>query len=250
MILLECLWWVGWAYVAAWAALPLLLLPQVGPFAGFVLWCALAPWSVLLGIAAVQPFVPRVEPGRYRMFSDPGSVRWAIRGWAPAVFLTVCQPVFFMSRVYQRLALRALGARLGRGACVTSKTVIREPHLVSLGANAMVGEFVHLVCSYQHPPGLLRVGRVVVGDGVLVGAHSILGPGTHIGARSVLEYEVRVEPGVTIGEDVRIGAQSVLRRGARIGNGARIGKGCVVPEHAVVPDGAVLCDRTGQEACA
>ncbi len=248
MNVLELLWWVGLAYIAAWAALPLLLLPLVGVYAGVVLGCLLMPWSALLGVAALQRALPVVEPGRYRMFKDPGSVRWAIRGWAPAVFLTLFQPLFLMSRWYMRLALCALGARLGAGACVTSRTVIREPHLVSIGAGSLIGEWVHVICSYQIRPGLLLVDRVEVGDRVMIGAFSHVGPGSRIGSRSLLEYGVRVLPRVSIGEDARIGAQTVLHRGARVGNGVRIGRVCRVLENAVVPDGAVLPDHTAWSA--
>ncbi len=244
MNLLELLWWVGLAYIAAWAALPLLLIPLVGIYAGVVLGCVLMPWSALLGVALLQRALPDVAPGRYRMFDDPGSVRWAIRGWAPAVFLTLFQPLCFMSRWYQRLALRALGARLGVGAWVTSRTVIREPHLVSIGAGSLIGEWVHVICSYQIRPGLLLVGRVEVGDRVMIGAFSHVGPGARIGSRSLLEYGVSVSPRVTIGEDARIGAQTVLHSGARVGNGVRIGRACRVLENAVVPDGARLPDHT------
>lgn len=248
MTRLELLWWVGWAWLAAWTALPLLLLPWTGPFAGLVLACVLAPWTALAGIAAVQRVLRDVEPGHYRMFADPGSVRWAVKGWAPAVFLTLFQPLFFKSSAYQRIALRLLGARLGPGARVTSRTVLLEPHLVSIGARSLLGEHVHVICSYQPRPGLLVVGRVAIGDDVLVGGYSHLGPGCEIGSGTVIGYDVKLEPRVRIGSDCHIGAGAVLHRGACIGNGVRIGKSCRVPEHARIPDGAVITDHTAWEA--
>lgn len=242
MIALDLLWWLGWAWLAAWAALPLLLLPWLGPVGGFVAWAVLAPWSALVGMAGMHRLLPRSEPGRFRLFADSGAVRWALKGWAPSAYLAVFQPVFFMSEGFQRLVLRAFGARLGVGALVTSRTVIREPHHVQIGAGSLLGEFVHLAPAYQPRPKLLVVADIVIGDAVLIGAHSVLAPGASVGHRSILEHAVSIGAHVVIGDDVRIGGGSTLYTGVRVGNRAVIGKACVIPAGTVIPAGAVIPD--------
>jgi len=256
VILLEILWWTGLGWFGAWAALPLALVPLVGPVAGVAAWVVLAPWTALIGMAGLHRLLPGCEPGRYRMFADRGAVRWALTGWAPSVYLTVFQPLCFLSPAFQRIALRAFGARLGPGAKVTSRTSIREPFLLRLGRGAFVGEFAHLVCAYQPRAGMLHVDTIEIGDDVLVGAHAVVAAGTRIGDRAVIEFGVAIAAHVTVGADARIGASTQLFNGARIGDGAVVGKGClilagaVVPPGVRVPDGAVWKAERGAEAVA
>ena len=178
------------------------------------------------------------------MFADAGSVHWALQSWAPSVYLSLFQPLFFQSSGFARLALRALGARLGSGAQVTSRTVIREPHHVGIGRDSIIGEFAHLVCSYQPSPGRLIVGRIEIGDGVLVGAYGLIAPGARIGSRCRLEYQVGIGAGAIVGEDTRIGAGTILFNFARVGDRVVIGKRCTIPAGAVVPSDTVVPDGT------
>lgn len=244
MIALDVLWWVGWAYVAAWAALPLALVGVLGPLPGAIAWALLAPWSALLGTAIAHRLLPPIEEGVFRPFADRGSVRWALKGWAPGVYLSAFQSVFFLSPRFQRIALRAFGARLAHGAWVTSRTIIHEPHLVTIGRGSLVGEYAHLACSFQPRVGALIVAAIHIGDDVLIGAHAVLGAGCHVGSRCVVEYRVSVGAHAAIGDGARIGALTFIGNGARIGRGARIGKACLIRTGAVVPDGARLDDGT------
>lgn len=248
MLILDVLWWVGLAWCAAWAALPLAAVPVVGRAAGLVIWAVTAPWTTLLGVVLVHRLLPRGEPGTYRLPGDSGSIRWALSGWAPAVYLTVFQPLFFNSRRFQRLVLRALGARLGAGAWVTSRTEIREPHRVRIGAGTLVGEYVHLVCSYQLPPGLLHVADIVIGDDCLIGAYSHVGPGAVIGSRCTLGHGVVLGGWTTVGSGVRIGAGTAIYNRVRIGAGAVIGKHCYIPTGTVIDSGARIPDGTALSA--
>lgn len=244
MLILELLWWAGLGWLAAWTTLPLLAVFAVGPVAGLVAGAVLAPWTALLGTALVHRLLPRCEPGTYRLPGDAGALRWALSGWAPSVYLTVFQPLFFHSRAFQRLALTALGARFGPGAWVTSRTVIREPQHVRIGANTLVGEFAHLICSYQPRPGLLHVAEIAIGDDCLIGAYCHIGPGATIGSGCTIEHAVALGGWARVGDGTRIGAGTHIYNRARIGSGVRIGKDCFIPSGAVVPDGARLPDGT------
>jgi carbonic anhydrase/acetyltransferase-like protein (isoleucine patch superfamily) len=244
VIALDLMWWVGWAYFAACVALPVALVRYLGPVAGAVAWALLAPWSALLGMAIAHRLLPPIQEGVFRPFADRGSVRWALKGWAPAVYLTVFQPVFFLSPRFQRIALRAFGARLAHGAWVTSRTILHEPHLVTIGRDSVVGEYAHLACSFQPRVGTLIVAGIHVGDDVLIGAHAVLGAGCRVGDRSVIEYRASVGAHASIGEDARVGAVTFIGNRVRIGRGVRIGKGCLIRTGAVIQDGARLADGT------
>lgn len=244
MLIFDLLWWAGWIWCAAWIALPLLALPALGPFAGALAWALLAPWSALLGLAALHRLLPDARCGTFRLPGDAGSTRWALKGWAPAVYLTLFQPLFFASRSFQRIVLRAFGARLGPGAWLTSRTIAREPHHLRVGARTLVGEYAHLACSYQPRPGLLVVAAIAIGDDTLVGAYCHLAPGVTVGSRCLLEHAVVVSTRTVIGDDSRIGAGTTIYTGARIGRNVSIGKHCLIPSGAVIEDGARIPDFT------
>ena len=244
MIALELLWWAGWAWFVAWAALPLLFIPALGPMLGIISVAVLAPWCALLGMALLHRAFPASENGTFRLFRDRGSICWALMGWAPSVFLTVFQPLFFLSPPVQRLALRAFQARLGKGAWITSRTLVREPHHVRIGQGSLVGEYAHLVCSYQPRIGLLIVGGIDIGENVLIGAYSLIAAGTRIGDSASLEHNVSVGAGTLIGENVRIGAGSCLYNRVHIGDGAILGKNCVVSSGATILPGSRIPDGT------
>lgn len=249
MLILEVLWWVGLVWCAVWAALPLAAVPVAGPVVGFAIWVVLAPWTALAGVASVHRLIPRSEPGTYRLPGDPGAVRWALTGWAPSVYLTLFQPLFFNSRMFQRLVLGALGARLGPGAWVTSRTVIREPHHVRIGARSLVGEYAHLVCSYQPRPGLLLVSDITIGEDSLIGAYTHVGPGAVIGSSCTLGHSVVLGGWTTVGDGARIGAGTTIYNRARIGADAQIGKHCFIPTGAVIESGARIPDGTVLPLC-
>jgi acetyltransferase-like isoleucine patch superfamily enzyme len=243
-MMFDLLWWLGWAFVAALIALPLVAIPILGPVAGFVLWALLAPWTVLGGLSLIRRVLPRSEAGTFRIPGDRGSTRWAMAGWAPSVYLTLFQPLFFLSVGFQRLALRAFGAKLGPGVWVTSRTIIREPHHVTIGARSLIGEYAHLICSFQPRPGLLIVAPISIGDDTLVSGYCHLTAGAVVGSRCTLEHAVAVGPRTQIGDDTRIGASTVIYGSARIGRGVTIGRHCVVASGTIVPDGARLTDGT------
>ena len=170
------------------------------------------------------------------------AVAVAAKGWAPSVFLTVFQPLFFLSQGFQRIALQAFQARLGPGAWITSRTIVREPHHVRIGRGSLVGEYVHLVCSYQPRIGLLIVGEIAIGENVLVGAHSLIAAGSRVGAGTILEHAVNIGAGTVIGDNVRIGAGSCLYNRVQVGDGAVIGKNCVVCSGASILPGSRIPD--------
>jgi acetyltransferase-like isoleucine patch superfamily enzyme len=242
MSALDAAWWIGWAYFVSWTLSPVLIIAPTS-FTGLLLCIVLAPWTALAGMAALHATMPHGRRGHYTLFADRGSILWAVRGWAPSLYLTVFQPVCFTCNGFQRLILRAFGARIGADALMTSRTVAREPHRLQIGARTLIGEYAHLVCSFQPRPRLLIVADIVIGADTLVGAHSVIGAGSRIGDRCVLEFGVVVSSFVDIGDDSRLGAQTTIHAGARIGARVRIGKRCLVTSGAVVPDDTVVADN-------
>jgi sugar O-acyltransferase (sialic acid O-acetyltransferase NeuD family) len=76
-----------------------------------------------------------------------------------------------------------------------------------------------------------------LGQGVFVGANSVIGPG------AVLAEHVFVNRGVTIGHDTRIGAFSRIQPGSNLGGLSRIGRGVTVAIGATVIERLVIGDH-------
>ncbi len=209
-----------------------------------VAWAVLAPWTALAGMAALHRLLPPSRPGTFHLPGDRESVAWVLKGFSPSVYLTLFQPLFFTSRHFQRVALRAFGASLGSGAWITSRTIVREPHHVRVGAGSLVGEYAHLVCSYQPRPGVLVVADVVIGDNSLVSGYCHLAPGATVGSRCIIEHAAAIGAHSTIGDGARIGAGTAIYNRVQIGREAIVGKNCVIPSGSAIPEGARLPDGT------
>lgn len=243
-MLLDLCWWLGALWFAAWVMLPFALIAPLGPVAGLLAGALLAPWSALLGMSALHRALPVSRPGTFRLPGDTGALRWGLKQWAPSLYLTVFQPVCGQSERFLRLALRAFGATLGRDALLTSRTLVREPHHVRVGARSLVGEYAHLICAYQPRRGVLVVGPITIGDDVLIGGYSQLAPGVRIGSGTLVEHAVMIGAHCIVGSNTRIGAGTRMYNGACIGRDVIIGKGCLVASGAHIADGTDIPDGT------
>jgi acetyltransferase-like isoleucine patch superfamily enzyme len=250
-VIFDLCWWLGATWFTAWAILPFALVTVLGTVPGMIAGTLLAPWSALIGMSALHRALPASRPGTYRFPDDAGALRWAFKQWAPSLYLTVFQPVCGQSERFLRLALRAFGATLGRDALLTSRTIVREPHHVRVGARSLVGEYAHLICSYQPRRGVFVVGRIEIEDDVLIGGYCHLAPGVRIGSGSRLEHAVSVGAHTIVGSNTSIGAGTAVYNNVRIGADVTIGKNCLIPSGARVadgtriPDGTVLTGRSG-----
>ncbi|MFM2085504.1 MAG: hypothetical protein RLZZ237_373 [Pseudomonadota bacterium] len=82
-----------------------------------------------------------------------------------------------------RLVYLALGARLGHNSY--SAGALLDPPLTSIGSNSIVGHdavvFAHVIEGQR-----LALKRVVIGDGVTIGAHAVIMAGTRIGDGAII----------------------------------------------------------------
>jgi non-ribosomal peptide synthetase-like protein len=104
------------------------------------------------------------------------------------------------------LYLRALGAKVGRGTTIFMNTVPVCTDLLRIGSNTVIRKDA-VISGYHAHAGVIRTGRIVIGDHVV------------IGAKAVVDIETR------IGDEAQLGHASVLMPGQMIPNGASWG-GC------------------------
>jgi acetyltransferase-like isoleucine patch superfamily enzyme len=96
--------------------------------------------------------------------------------------------------------LRLNGAQVGRGVYINSLS-ISDHNLLEFGDGVVIGESVHL-SGHTVERGLVKTGRVRLGDGVTVGLGSMVGIGVtagdrcQIGALSVVPKYTQLESGV------------------------------------------------------
>ncbi|MFZ6771809.1 acetyltransferase [Undibacterium sp. SXout7W] len=112
-------------------------------------------------------------------------------------------------------------------------------------ATELTNRFAFNFHTLIHPTAYVSP-MATIGQGVFVGANSVIGPG------AVLEDHVFVNRGVTIGHDTSIGAFSRIQPGANLGGLSRIGRGVtvaigatlierlVIGNHAFIGAGAVV----------
>ncbi|MDB5905929.1 MAG: glycan acetyltransferase, partial [Massilia sp.] len=97
-----------------------------------------------------------------------------------------------------RMIYLALGARLGKNTY--SSGIIYDPLFVSIGANSVVGESALLV---PHIIEGNRLGhyRIVIGNNVTIGAHSVILSGVTIGDNAIVAANSLVSKGTQINSD-------------------------------------------------
>ncbi len=106
--------------------------------------------------------------------------------------------------------LRRLGSRLGEHVYLSAGVWIDPvyPQLLTIEDEVMVGVGARIFL-HEFRRDQFRVGRVVIRQGAIIGAHALIGCGVEIGA------DATVAPGAAIGRDVPPGATA-------LGNPARI----------------------------
>ena len=129
---------------------------------------------------------------------------------------TVSERLEALKRPVQLLELEHF-RRSERECFCIGTTAPERTELVDLLRSRFSLTFVSLI----HPTAYVSP-LASVGEGVFVGAKSVIGPGAHLGDFSF------VNRGVTVGHDTRIGPFARLQPGCNIGGHVVIGKGATI----------------------
>lgn len=92
----------------------------------------------------------------------------------------------------------------------------------------------------QHWVKIPQVGRVVIGDGVEIGANTTIDRGAL--DDTVIENGVKLDNQIQVGHNVRIGENSALAGCVGIAGSARIGANCTIGGGAIILGHIRLCD--------
>jgi acetyltransferase-like isoleucine patch superfamily enzyme len=82
----------------------------------------------------------------------------------------------------KRWLLRRTGMRIGRRVCIAPGGSIDNffPHLIEIGDDCVLGDGCRIT-THEISAGSLRVGRVRIGNGSVIGANAVVGCGVSIG---------------------------------------------------------------------
>jgi non-ribosomal peptide synthetase-like protein len=174
---------VGFTWAAA-GATPLAVFERSGVYTAalFLLAC-------VLPILAKWILVGRWKERDIRLWSLD-----YLRFWTVKTLIRANPLVLFAGSPIYVLYLRALGAKIGRGATILSTTVPVATDLITIGAGTLIRRGVSFT-GYHAVNGYLRTGRVTLGRDVFVGETSVLDTGT------------------TMGDDAQLGHSSSLHTG-------------------------------------
>lgn len=153
---------------------------------GFATVCAVP-------IAAKWLIVGRWRAQTIRIWSPAYLRFWVVKTLIrsnPAVYLFVGSP-------WYGLYLRALGAKVGRGAVVLSRQIPVCTDLLTIGAGTVIRREVNLQC-YRARAGRIEIGPVTIGGGAFVGEMSVLDIDTTIGDGAQLGHSSSLHSGQAV----------------------------------------------------
>jgi non-ribosomal peptide synthetase-like protein len=142
---------------------------------GFALLCGLP-------ILAKWTLVGRWKPREIRVWSLPYLRFWLVKTLIHANPLAL----FPGSPVYS-LYLRALGAKIGRRVIILSRTVPVCTDMLTIGDDTVFRKESSFT-GYRAVAGVIQTGPVSIGQGALIGEHTLLDIGTSVGNGSQLGH--------------------------------------------------------------
>ena len=212
--------------------------PQVQPLWLDVFGRALSGVSAeLVVLLLLRALVPTARVGSHRVGWNRNYLRWLASSTLNEVaFLPWVRAPFAAFEASRMLYLQALGARISWTASLASSLTVRDPSLCVIEDGVQVEDQVTIETAL-HGAGRVRIGRVEVGPGCLVGAHALVMPGV------VLAPEARVGPRTVIGENAQIGVCVAVGAGATVGSECDVGSYASIGAAAVVGTGSRIGDR-------
>ncbi|GAA1282977.1 non-ribosomal peptide synthetase [Pseudonocardia aurantiaca] len=169
------------------AATPLGVFARFGGFTAAVFLAA-----CLLPILAKWILIGRWKPREIRLWT----VQY-FRFWLVKTVLTTNPLVLFAGTPIYSLYLRALGAKIGRGTTILSASVPVATDLLTIGSDTIIRRASSFT-GYHATSGILRTGRVTIGNNALVGEATVIDIDTGIGDGGQLGHSSALHPGQRI----------------------------------------------------
>ncbi|HTR90579.1 MAG TPA: Pls/PosA family non-ribosomal peptide synthetase [Trebonia sp.] len=158
-----------------------------------VFGAALQACLAVLPVAAKWALIGRWKPRRITIWSLAYVRFWVVKSLlvaSPLALLSVGTPLY-------SLYLRALGAKVGRGAVLFTGHVPVCTDLLTIGPGAVIRKGCYLN-GYRARAGVIEIGPVTLGEDVFVGEQTVLDIGTVIGDGAQLGHASSLHAGQAV----------------------------------------------------
>jgi non-ribosomal peptide synthetase-like protein len=191
-------------------ALTTVLLPMVERL-GLVRFTLLVPFVAAAGLSLYVPLAlavavaaKRILVGTYREGRWPVWQSFYLRHWVVLRTLRLVPWRLIEGTAFQVVALRALGARIGRRVHIHRGVDLLHGgwDLLDLGDEVTISQDAALHLSHLED-GELVLGRVTLGTGTTLEVHASVGPGSRLDAGAYLTAWSWLPPGSHVGEGER-----------------------------------------------
>ncbi|MGW0816564.1 Pls/PosA family non-ribosomal peptide synthetase [Streptomyces viridiviolaceus] len=145
-----------------------------------------------LPVIAKWLLIGRFTPRRFRVWSLA-----YFRFWLVKTLIRSSPLVLFVGSPLYPLCLRALGARIGRGVTILSRTVPVCADLLTIGDGALVRKDALISC-YNAVGSVIETGPVVLGRGAVVSEATVLDIGSRLGDGSQLGHASSLHTGQVV----------------------------------------------------
>lgn len=187
----SALLWYGYQWASGGAGLTSVYLRTVALTAGSFLVASAVP------VAAKWALVGRWTAQRFPVWS----LRY-FRFWLVKTLIRTSPLMLFVGSPLLVWYLRALGARVGPGVLLLTRTVPVATDLFTLGSDSVIRKDAVLT-GYRVVAGMVEVGPLTLGRGVVVGEGSVLDVGTVMGDGSQLGHRSSLQTGQVIPDGQR-----------------------------------------------
>jgi non-ribosomal peptide synthetase-like protein len=142
--------------------------------------------------------IGRWKPRQIRVWSLAYVRFWIVKTLVQRNLLVL---LFVGSPLYP-LYLRALGAKIGRGVAIFSRTVPACTDLLTIGDGTVIRKDSHVTC-YRAAAGLIQTGTVTLGKEVFVGELTVIDIGTRMGDGAQLGHTSSLHTGQAVPDGER-----------------------------------------------
>ncbi|POX48118.1 Pls/PosA family non-ribosomal peptide synthetase [Streptomyces sp. Ru72] len=155
-----------------------------------------------LALCAFPVVAKWVLIGRWKPREFPVWSLTYLRFWIVKALLHANPMILFVGNPLYVMYLRALGARIGKGVTILSRSVPVCTDLLTIGAGSVIRKDAFFLC-YRAHAGRIQTGRITLGRDV------------YIGSKTVLDIDT------SMGDGAQLGHASALYRGQAVPAGER-----------------------------
>jgi acetyltransferase-like isoleucine patch superfamily enzyme len=137
--------------------------------------------------------------GRTTIHAEEGR-KWFLAATSDLILVpSLFRPMTTGLSVFAAYYYRAMGAKMPGSVALGPRTRISDPWFLEMGENVVTGSESVILGHLGHGKELI-LGRVVIGDGVIVGMRSVIFPDVRIGSHARVAAGAIVIRGTVIGE--------------------------------------------------